>query len=463
MYVNLPMAEEIMRVIIIGAGEVGYHIAKKLSDEKKDVVLIDTDPAKIRRIGEHLDVQALLGSGTSPQMLRTAGIQEAKLLVAATDSDEVNLIACLLARSLNRYAVKIARVRNQEYLQEQSLFSQDVLGVDLIINTQNMMVKTILDLIEIPGASEVIDFVDGAVKLVSVLISQDSPLAGKTLRELGTHSRNLLIGAIVRGHRIIIPSGKDTIHPLDLIYLVVKKSDVSTTLAHLNMPTQPMKNIIVVGAGGTGMAVAQALDKPNLNVRLIDQDGEKCKSAAVLLDHVIPIKGDGTDRDLLQEENAGDMDLIIALTGDEECNVLISLLGKELGTRRTITRVSKLSYMHIVSAIGLDTVINPRMSAARAILQHLRQGRILSVAPLREEQAEAIEAEALETSDIVNTPLSELNFPSGAILGAIVRGDEIIIPRGNTVVLPHDHLIIFAMQQVVSQIESLLTVKLEYF
>ena len=452
-----------MRVIIIGAGEVGYHIAKKLSDEKKDVVLIDTDPAKIRRIGEHLDVQALLGSGTSPQMLRTAGIQEAKLLVAATDSDEVNLIACLLARSLNRYAVKIARVRNQEYLQEQSLFSQDVLGVDLIINTQNMMVKTILDLIEIPGASEVIDFVDGAVKLVSVLISQDSPLAGKTLRELGTHSRNLLIGAIVRGHRIIIPSGKDTIHPLDLIYLVVKKSDVSTTLAHLNMPTQPMKNIIVVGAGGTGMAVAQALDKPNLNVRLIDQDGEKCKSAAVLLDHVIPIKGDGTDRDLLQEENAGDMDLIIALTGDEECNVLISLLGKELGTRRTITRVSKLSYMHIVSAIGLDTVINPRMSAARAILQHLRQGRILSVAPLREEQAEAIEAEALETSDIVNTPLSELNFPSGAILGAIVRGDEIIIPRGNTVVLPHDHLIIFAMQQVVSQIESLLTVKLEYF
>jgi len=457
------MAEEIMRVIIIGAGEVGYHIAKKLSDEKKDVVLIDTDPAKIRRIGEHLDIQALLGSGTSPQMLRTAGIQEAKLLVAATDSDEVNLISCLLARSLNRYAVKIARVRNQEYLQEQSLFSQDVLGVDLIINTQNMMVKTILDLIEIPGASEVIDFVDGAVKLVSVLISQDSPLAGKTLRELGTHSRNLLIGAIVRGHRIIIPSGKDAIHPLDLIYLVVKKSDVSTTLAHLNMPTQPVKNIIIVGAGGTGMAVAQALDKPSLNVRLIDQDGEKCKTAAALLDHVITIKGDGTDRDLLQEENAGDMDLIIALTGDEECNVLLSLLAKELGTRRTITRVSKLSYMHIVSAIGLDTVINPRMSAARAILQHLRQGRILSVAPLREEQAEAIEAEALETSDIINTPLSELNFPPGAILGAIVRGDEIIIPRGNTIVLPHDHLIIFAMQQVVSQIESLLTVKLEYF
>jgi len=452
-----------MRVIIIGAGEVGYHIAKKLSDEKKDVVLIDTDPAKIRRISENLDVQALLGSGTSPQMLRQAGIQEAKLLVAATDSDEANLIACLLARSLNRYAVKIARVRSQEYLQEQSLFSQDILGVDLIINTQSMMVDTILDLMEIPGASEVIDFVEGAVKLVSFLIAHDSPLAGKKLRDLRFHEKHLLVGAIVRGHKILIPSGDDTVHPLDLVYLVVKNTEVNETLSRLNMPTRATKNIIIVGAGGTGMAVAKALDNRRLNVKIIDQDGEKCKTAATLLDHVIAIKGDGADRDLLREENAGDMDLLIAVTGDEESNVLISLLAKELGTQRTITRVSKLSYMHIVSAIGLDTVINPRMSAARAILQYLRRGRILSVAPLREEQAEAIEAEALETSDIVNTPLAEVNFPQGAILGAIVRNGEIIIPRGDTVVLPHDRLIIFAMQQVVNSLEDLLTVKLEYF
>jgi len=452
-----------MRVIIIGAGEVGYHIAKKLSDEKKDVVLIDTDPSKIRRISEHLDVQALLGSGTSPRMLRLAGIEEAELLAAATDSDEVNLIACLLARSLNRHAVKIARVRNQEYLQEQSLFSQDLLGVDLIINTQAMMVNTILSLMQIPGASEVIDFVDGAVKLVSFLISHESPLAGKKLSDLRSHGENLLVGAIVRGHKILIPSGRDTIQPLDLVYLVVKKSEVNATLACLNMPTRPVKNIIIVGAGGTGMAVAKALDDRRWNVRLIDQDGEKCKQAATLLDHVIVIKGDGGDRDLLREENAGEMDLLIAVTGDEESNVLISLLAKELGTRRTITRVSKLSYMHIVSAIGLDTVINPRMSAARAILQYLRRGRIISVAPLREEQAEAIEAEALETSDIVNTPLSEVDFPPGAILGAIVRNGEIIIPRGNTIILPHDRLIIFAMQQVVNRLEGLLTVKLEYF
>ncbi|MBN1548012.1 MAG: Trk system potassium transporter TrkA [Syntrophaceae bacterium] len=452
-----------MRVIIIGAGEVGYHIAKKLSDEKKDVVLIDTDPAKIRRISENLDVQALLGSGTSPRMLRLAGIEEAELLAAATDSDEVNLIACLLARNLNRYAVKIARVRNQEYLNEQSLFSQDLLGVDMIINTRGMMVDTILGLMEIPGASEVIDFLDGAVKLVSFIISPESPLAGKRLSDLKNKEQNLLVGAIVRGHEILIPSGRDTIQPSDLIYLVVKKTEVNSTLDRLNLSTQPTKNIMIVGAGDMGMAVAKELDERHLNVKIIDQSGEKCKKASALLDHVTIIKGDGADRDLLREENAGDMDMLIAVTGDEESNVLISLLAKELGTKRTITRVSKLSYMHIVSAIGLDTVINPRMSAARAILQYLRRGKIISVAPLREEQVEAIEAEALETSDIVNTPLAELDFPSGAILGAIVRDGEIIIPRGDTIVLPHDHLIIFALQDAVSSLERLLTVKMEYF
>jgi len=452
-----------MRTIIIGAGEVGYHIAKKLSDEKKDVVLIDKDPAKIRRISEDLDIQALLGSGTSPRMLRRAGVEEAELLCAATDSDEVNLIACLIARSLNRHMIKIARVRNQEYVQEKSLFSKDMLGVDLIINTQEMMVKTILSIMEIPGASEVIDFLDGEMKLIGFLINHDSPLAGKRLGGPVISKENLLVVAIVRGHKILIPSGADTIEPLDIIYIFIKKNDINETLKLLGLPTTPIKNIIIVGAGSTGMALAKALDNRRLNVRIIDQDGDKCKNASSFLNHVTVIKGDAADRDLLREENAGDMDLLIALTGDEESNVLISLLAKELGTKRTVTRVSKLSYMHIVSVIGLDTVINPRMSAVRAILQYLRHGRIISVSPLREEQAEAIEAEAMETSDIVNTPLSEVNFPPGAILGAIVRNGEIIIPRGDTIVRPHDRLIIFALQDVCNQLECLLTVKLEYF
>ncbi|OPY82390.1 MAG: Trk system potassium uptake protein TrkA [Smithella sp. PtaU1.Bin162] len=452
-----------MRIIIVGAGEVGYHIAKTLSEEKHDVVLIDNDPKKIRRISENLDVQTLWGSGTSPQMLKDAGIEEAEMLVAATNSDEVNLISCMLVRNLNQHTIKIARVKNREYLALKDLFNKEHLGIDLIINTRAMMVDTVLSLINVPGASEVIDFVGGKVKLISFLINRDSPFAEKRLSSLSGLGNDILIGAIVRGQKILIPSGKDIIHPHDLVYFVVRGSDVSRTLEHLNIPNKPITNIVIVGAGETGAALASALDEKRLRVKLIDDDSERCKQMANMLNHVIIIKGDGADRDLLREENVGCADLLIALTGDEESNILISLLAKGMGIQKTITRVSKLSYIPVVSDIGLDTVINPRMAAVRAILHHIRHGKIISVAPLREEHAEAIEVEALETSDIVNTPLKKLNFPEGAILGAIVRGEDIIIPQGDTVILPHDRLIIFALQQVISDLEKLFMVKMEYF
>jgi trk system potassium uptake protein TrkA len=338
-----------------------------------------------------------------------------------------------------------------------------MLGVDLLINTRAMMVDAVLKLMDIPGASEVIDFAEGRVKLVSFLINAESPLADKKLSDLKEFGGHLLVGAIVRGHKIHIPTGQDVIRPMDLVYFVMKKSNVADMVVKLNIQPRYIKNVMIVGAGETGAAIARSLDNKNYHVKIIDQNGEKCKEQAALLNKVIVIKGDGTDRDLLREENAGAMDMIMALTDDEESNVLISLLAKDMGAKRTITRVSKLSYIPVVSSIGLDTVINPRMAAVRAILQYIRRGRIISVAPLREEQAEAIEAEALETSEIVNVPLSKVNIPPGVIIGAVVRGDEIIIPRGDTIILPHDHVIIFALQKVVSKLEDLLTVKMEYF
>jgi len=452
-----------VKIIIVGAGEVGYHIAKKLSEEGLDVVLIDKDPVKIRRIGENLDVQSSLGSGTSPQVLRESGISDADMLVAATDSDEVNLISCLLARSLNRHMLKVARVKNEEYLRETELFQKELLGVDLIINPRSMMVETILNLMKIPGASEAVDFVGGKVKLIGFFVTGDSPFSGQRLSALRGFEGSALVAAIVRGHQIRIPSGGDMIQPNDLVYMAVRADSLEATLERLNLRAGPVRNVFIVGGGETGFAVARALDGRGLNVRILDHDGDRCKKLATSLEHVMVIRGDGTDRDLLREENAGASDLVISVTGDEESNVFISLLAKGLGARRTITRVSKLSYMPVVSAMGLDTVLNPRMSAVRAILQYIRRGRILSVTPLREEQAEAIEAEALETSDIVRAPLSRVKFPRGAILGAIVRGEEIIIPRGDTVVKPKDRLIIFAMQDVVAKLEKLLTVRLEFF
>ncbi len=452
-----------VKIIIVGAGEVGFHIAQKLSEEGQNVVLIDKDPQKIRRITENLDVQALLGSGTSPQVLRDSGIKEADMLVAATDSDEVNLISCLLARNLNRYMLKLARVRNQEYVNEKELFEQDLLGIDHIINPQSVMVETILRLMEVPGASEVIDFVGGRVKLIGFTVAKDSPFAGRKLASFKGMEEKVLVGAIARGDQIVIPHGSDTIQTDDLVYLVVRNDELDEVLELFNTKEEALRRVIIVGAGETGTALATALDQTKVTVKIIEKDSERCASLAGKLERVIVINGDGRDKDLLLEENIGNVDFMVAITGDEESNVLISLLAKGLGVKKTVTRVSNLSYIPLVSAIGIDTVVSTRLSAVRAILQHIRQGKIVSVAPLKGEHAEAIEAEALETSDIVNVPLSEVKFPKGAIVGAIVRDDQIIIPRGDSVIRPKDRLIIFALQQAVPKLEKLLTVKLEYF
>ena len=452
-----------MKIIIVGAGEVGFHIASRLSNENQDVVLIDKDPQKIKRITENLDVQTLLGSGTSPRILKDSGIEDADMLVAATDSDEANLISCLLARNLNKYIVKIARVRNKEYLEEKNLFGQEHLGIDRIINPQSVMVKTIINLMKVPGASEVIDFSGGRVKLIGFAITKNSPLIGRQLLSFKELEGKLLVGAIARGDQVIIPTGSDKIKLDDLVYIVARNNELNHIFELFNIGEEGFRRVIIVGAGQTGAVLSDELDKTKISAKIIEKDTEICSQLAAKLQRVIVINGDGTDRSLLQEENIKDADFMVAITGDDESNVLISLLAKKLGVKRTITRVGKLSYVPILSDIGIDSVISPRLSAVRAILQYIRHGKIITVAPLMGEQAEAIEAEALETSDIVNVPLSKLKFPKGAIVGAIVRGEEIIIPRGDSIIIPKDRLIIFALDQIVPKLEKLLTVKLEYF
>lgn len=452
-----------MRIIIVGAGEVGFHIAQKLSEENQDVFLIDKDQEKVRRITENLDVQVILGSGTSPDTLRNSGIEDAQMLVAATDSDEVNLIACLLARHLNPYIVKLARVRNPEYLKEKDLFGQDLLSVDQIINPESVMVETIRDLMMVPGASDVIDFVDGRVKLVGVTVKPDSPFVGRQLLSFKGMEGKLLLGAIVRGEQVIIPHGEDTLEANDMVYVVVRSDELPAVFRKLDIKDEGLRRVIIVGAGETGTALATFFDKTKINVKIIEKDNQRCTSLAETLERVIVINGDGSDKSLLQEENISDCDFMVAVTGDEDSNVLMSILAKGLGAKKTITRISKLSYIPLVSALGIDTVVSPRLSAIRAILQHIRKGKIISVAPLKGEHAEAIEAEALESSDLVNLPLSKVKFPKGSLVGAIVRNDEIIIPLGDSVIKPKDRLIIFTLQKEVPKLEKLLTVKLEYF
>jgi len=326
-----------------------------------------------------------------------------------------------------------------------------------------VMVDTIRNLMMVPGASDIIDFVDGQVKLVGITIKPDSPFAERRLLSFTETEGKLLIGAIIRGENVFIPHGEDVIRAGDLVYVVVRSDAISDMLRLFNIEDEGLRRVIIVGAGETGAALAEALDHTKINAKIIDKDNQKCVNLAQKLERVIVINGDGTDRNLLLEENITDTDFMVAITGDEESNVLIALLAKGLGAKKNITRINKLSYIPIVSAIGIDTVVSSRLSAIGAILQYIRRGKIISVAPLKGEHAEAIEAEALETSDIVNIPLSEVKFPKGALIGAIVRGDEIIIPRGDNVIRPKDRLIIFALEKVIPKLEKLLTVKLEYF
>lgn len=452
-----------MKIIIVGAGEVGFNIAQRLSEETQDVVLIDKDPQKIKTVTENLDVQALLGSGTSPKLLRDAGIEGADMIVAATDIDEVNLISCLLAHGLNKYIIRVARVKNNEFLVERKLFDQESSEIDHIINPQSVMVESILSLMEVPGASEVIDFVGGRVKLIGFTVSKNSTLIGSKLMSFKEMEGKLLIGAIVRGDQVVIPHGKDVIQANDVVYVVIKKDEIAQAFNLFNIKNEALRRIIIVGAGQTGTILATALEQSKIHAKIIDKDNDICLKLAEKLEKVMVINGDGSDKNLLQEVNIEDVDLVVVITGDEEKNVLISLLATGLGAKRTITRISNLSYIPFVSAIGINTVVSPRLSAVRAILQYIRRGKIISVTPLKGEYAEAIEAEALDTSDIVNIPLSKVKFPKGAIVGAIVRGEQIIIPRGDSIIKPKDRLIIFALQQVVPKLEKLLTVKLEYF
>jgi trk system potassium uptake protein TrkA len=452
-----------MKIIIVGAGEVGFTIAQRLSEENHDVVVIEMDQNKVRQIQSVIDVQAILGSGTSPSVLQEAGIKESDIIVAATDSDEANLIACFYAQHLTDYITKIARIKNPEYMKHREIFRQDFLNIDLIINPKSEMVASMLRLMEVPWASEVIDFVDGRIKLIGITIEDNSPVLGRTLSSLNDYQHAILVGVIVRGEKVMIPGGQDTIQPNDLIYCVARREETPHIFRLLNLREEGLSRVIIVGGGETGLALATSLDTTNINTKIIEKDGQRCLELAEKLEKVVVLNGDGTDREFLMEENVADVDIMVVLTGDEESNVLISLLGKALGAKKTVTRIGKLGYIPLVSAIGIDTVVSPRLSAIRTILQYIRKGKVISEAPLKGEGAEVIEVEALETSDIVNIPLSKVKFPKEAIVGAIVRGEEIIIPRGHNMIKPHDHLIIFALKGAIPKLEKLFTVKLEYF
>lgn len=454
-----------MKVVIVGAGEVGFHIASRLSHENKDVVVIDKDSDAIRRISDNIDVQVIVGSGSSPVSLEDAGIKEAEILLAVTNSDETNLVACLVANIISPYTKKLARVRDADFDKYHATFRDHAPHIDTLINPEIEVVKTIDRLMNMPGAVDVGTFADGRVKFIGIILDKEARLAGSRLHEIPAMlgKPGPLIAAVIRDEKLIIPSGDDRLLPGDLVYFISEDDKLMDTLAIFDKHAEPVSRVLIVGGGRIGLRLATLLDDKPVYTKIIEKNPDRCAKLAEKLNKVVVLHGDGSDQRLLNEENIQETDFVITLTDDEEINILASLLAKKLGARKTITKISKFSYFPLMSMIGIEQVVSPRLSAINTILQHIRRGKILSSLSIKGEQAEFMEAVALETSEIVGRPLKNISFPKGSLVASIIRNDNIIIPSGDSVIEPDDRIIIFATRQAIPKIEKILTVKLEYF
>jgi trk system potassium uptake protein TrkA len=454
-----------MNFIIIGAGEVGYHLASRLSQEKMDVVIIEKDEGKVKRVIDTLDVQTIHGSGSSIETLKQAGIEDADMIIAVTNSDEVNMISCLVASAQSKVPIKIARIRNPEYSQNSGILGEKHLNIDLTINPEMEMVKTISRLVEIPDATDIVEFAEGRVRITGIKVDPQSYVIGKKLKDLSKENlqHDIIVAAIFRNDKVIVPRGDDIIQENDLVYAVTDAKKIIPITNYFKEKEHKAQRVMILGGGDIGVELAQLFEKKGIKTKIIEQNEQRCSDIAEKLDKTIVLRGSGTDQGLLEEENIKDIDILIAVSEDEQTNIMVSLLAKRLGAKKVISLINHLTYTSLVTNIGVDVVVSPHLAAVSRILQFIRKGKVLSVASFYKENAEAIEIIAMETSDIVNKPLRNIKFPRGAIIGAVVRGKEIIIPTGDTIILPDDRVIIFTLTSVIPSVEKSLMVKMEYW
>ena len=460
-----------MKVIICGAGQVGSNIAAYLSEEDNEVTLIDTSAELISQVNENLDVSGIVGFASHPDVLEEAGARDAELIIAATHCDEVNMVACQVAHSIFNVPKKIARVRNQTYLDPlwANLFSREHMPIDFVISPEVEVADAILNRVKAPGAFNIIPIAEGRAQFASVICQEDCPVINTAIRHIPSlfPDLNMKIVAIIRGQKKIIPTSLDEMYPGDEVSFVTETEHLSRTLAAFGHEEGETRRIIIVGSGHIGLKLAENIEKKSytkdIRVRLIEADPERAKYASENLISAIVIHGDGLDRTILEEAKVDKSEAIITITNHDETNVLTSLLAKEYGCKRAITLINNSTYIPLVSSLGIDAVVNPRAITVSTILQHIRRGRIKAAHSLRDGFAELIEIEALETSAVVNTPLKLLKLPDDIVIAMILRGEEVIIPRNDTVILPADHVIVIAAHDKIKKVEQIFTVRPEYF
>ncbi|MGI9324015.1 MAG: Trk system potassium transporter TrkA [Pseudomonadales bacterium] len=457
-----------MKIVIIGAGQVGGTLAENLANEAFDITLIDLDANRLQELRDRLDIQTVHGHGSHPDVLRRAGADDADMLIAATASDEVNMVACQVCYSLFKIPTKIARIRSSSYLSRDGFFDSEHMPIDVLINPEEVVTEHIQQLLTHPGALQVLNFSEGRVQLVAVKAYYGGPLVGQELRFLRQHMPKVdtRVAAIFRRGRAIIPQGNTVIEADDEVFFLAAAKHINAVMGELRRVERPFKRVIIAGGGNIGIRLARAVEE-DFSVKLIEYDRARCVELAESLTRAVVLNGDATDRDLLLEENIEQCDAFCAVTNDDEVNIMSSLLAKRLGVRQVMTLIGKPAYVDLVQGGDIDIAISPQQATTSSLLTHVRRADVAMVHSLRRGAAEAMEAIAHgdeKTSKVVGRAISEIDLPPGSSIGAIVRGDQVLIAHDDVVVESDDHVILFMVdKKQVSAVERLFQVGVGFF
>jgi trk system potassium uptake protein TrkA len=438
--------------VIIGAGEVGFNTARMLSEEGHDVVLIEQDEALVERAAEQIDALVIHGNGASPRLLAEAGIERSDLLIAASSSDEVNIIACLAAKA-KKVPRTVARIHNPDYYDSREPFAQDMLGIDFVIHTEQMAAQEIKASLLVPGAINVDTFAEDRIEVAEVILNEGSPALGLALRDVRLPEGSLVVGVVRRGEALV-PRGGTVLEHRDHVLLISGRQRISEAVEAVATDTAPVKDVTIYGGGRIGLRLALALEKIGMSVRVIERDEARARYVASQLRKGFVLHDEGISRDFLLQERVDRTDAFVAVTGDDRANLLAAMYARQLGARNTIAGVSRGEFAPLADALGVDLTISPRILAAEAILRFVRKGDIINVA-LLESGAEMIELRVPEKCRVAGRPLSEVGFPEGAIVGALLRNGEVIIPTGKETLRPGDDAVVFTIEAAVDEIERL--------
>lgn len=440
-----------MKIIVLGAGQVGSSVSEVLAKEANDITVVDTNVSKLMELQDRLDLRTVVGHAAHPDVLARAGAEDADMIIAVTDRDEVNMVACQVAYTLFHTPTKIARVRSVEYLAHPKLFTQEALPIDVLISPEQLVTDYVQRLIEYPGALQVLDFANGKVQLVAVRAYYGGPLVGHELRTIREHMPGIdtRVAAVFRRGMPIIPEGSTVIEADDEVFFIAAKRHIRVVMKELRRLDKPVKRIIIAGGGNIGLRLAKALEY-QYQVKLIDHNSERSRNISELLNKTIVLYGDAADEELLMEENIEHTDVFCAVTNDDEVNILSAMLAKRLGATKVMALINRAAYVDLVQSGVIDIAISPQQATIGSLLAHVRRGDVTQVHSLRKGAAEAIETVAhgeFNSSKVVGRAVEAIPLPPGTTIGALVRGKDVIIAHHDTVIESGDHVILFVVDK----------------